>query len=133
MADVQQLIELEWEVERVAETAHVPTCQVCGERPGVGVASSVLGAFSVAYCDKCLFEGAEPLGDWIATIWICGDPSQVSEEFKSFAVAWLDGRYIKWDEIIAEWEKTTDPFTGMNERRDTNDSEERIEGGHISI
>lgn len=42
-------------------------CDVCHENPGIGVASSTLGAFSCVWCKRCATEGAEPYWAIMAT------------------------------------------------------------------
>lgn len=78
----------------------VLVCNVCEQNEAAGVASSPLGAISFAYCTKCLEHGAEPLHMWHTTIWICGDPENVSEDFREWACSVHDNEYIRWDRIV---------------------------------
>ena len=48
-------------------------CQCCDKNEAIGVASSTMGAFSVAYCQKCLDAGVEPLWALVATAASCGE------------------------------------------------------------
>lgn len=47
-------------------------CDCCGVGEVVGVASSGLGAFSIAWCRDCLAEGVEPYWACVATTACCG-------------------------------------------------------------
>ena len=49
------------------------TCECCGKNEAVGVCSSTLGAFSVAFCQKCLDAGVEPVWALVATAASCGE------------------------------------------------------------
>lgn len=77
-----------------------PTCQVCEQRPGIGVASSRLGPISVSFCRECLEHNAEPLWAIHITFECIGGPENIREEFKELC-SWKDGKYIEWDEILA--------------------------------
>ena len=48
------------------------TCQVCDERPAIGVACSPLGPVSYAYCRECLGAGADNYGMVVTTTALCG-------------------------------------------------------------
>lgn len=82
------------------EKPGMPTCQVCGRRPGIGVASSSLGAFSLCYCAECADNNAEQLAMVHATLDLCGGPDHVAPWVKT-VTAWNGERYIGWDEIVA--------------------------------
>lgn len=85
-----------------------PTCDVCG-KPAKGVASSVLGAFSLAYCQRCLEEHAEPL-DWFhATLDCIGGPERAAEWVKDLR-SYKDGQYIDWPDIIAAYTPSPDDY-----------------------
>jgi hypothetical protein len=49
-------------------------CDVCNENPSVGVASSTLGAMSIAWCARCNQAGAEP---WWAIVAIAMGPAEL--------------------------------------------------------
>jgi hypothetical protein len=79
-------------------------CDVCNKQGIRGVASSILGAISFAYCEECLIRGAEPLSMWHNTIDICGGPDEVADDYKAVAVAFKDGHYLNWHGILACYE-----------------------------
>lgn len=68
-------------------------CQVCGKNAALGVASSGLGAVSVAYCRECLDHCAQP--DWLVefTLAQCGSWSDVREDIKEVLSVYRDGDY----------------------------------------
>lgn len=66
----------------------------------VRVASSAIAAMSVAYCDECLMNDAEPFWLWEDTIDICGGAEHVRKDLTEGVVSWYDGKYIEWDELI---------------------------------
>lgn len=77
-------------------------CTVCG-RSAIGVASSVLGAMSFAYCKECLEQGAEPLPMLTFVINDVGeqDIAEWVKELKSYN----EGQYIEWNEIVQHAKK----------------------------
>jgi hypothetical protein len=79
-------------------------CNVCNKQGIRGVACSILGPISFAYCQACLIRGAEPLGMWHSTIDVCGGPDGVADDYKAAAVAFKDGEYLDWDGILACYE-----------------------------
>lgn len=80
-------------------------CDVCGVNPPVGVASSVLGAISWAYCRTCLERHADVEVMFAVTYDTCGD--RVGEWLSEMST-WKDGRYWTWEEWLA-WRKTQPP------------------------
>lgn len=71
---------------------HPGTCDVCqrGDRD-VAVASSCLGAMSLAFCQECLGQNAESEGMFLFTASMCGD--QVADFVKQLTT-FKDGTYI---------------------------------------
>jgi hypothetical protein len=59
---------------------------------------------SYAFCRTCLVRGAEPLGAWTETIWLCNGPENVHPDYIDAAVSWRNDQYIGWDEIVAQSE-----------------------------
>ena len=74
-----------------------PKCQVCGQRKSIGVCSSRLGAFSVAYCRVCILNDAEPEWAFSATYSTVGDNvAEWVKEIKTYVV----GQYLTWTEWL---------------------------------
>ena len=70
------------------------TCNVCERQPAVGVASSTLGAMSLAYCQQCLIENADATFMLAGNIYSIGpNPNDYAEWFWS-SKTFYDGRYI---------------------------------------
>lgn len=72
------------------------TCDVCrGESGGafVGVACSTLGALSIAFCDRCLGNHAEPAGMLSALISEAGGIENMAPWVHDLT-AWHDGAYV---------------------------------------
>ena len=66
-------------------------CEVCERNESVGVASSVLGAFSLAFCSDCLEKKAEPFWAIRALVETCGfDLAEWAEELTTY----YRGEYI---------------------------------------
>jgi hypothetical protein len=76
-------------------------CDVCKENPGIGVASSGLGAFSCVWCRRCAEEGAEPYWAILATATM-GELGT----FKDFA-PWFQDTVLATLKIL---DKTLDEF-----------------------
>lgn len=58
-------------------------CDVCHERPSIGVASSPLAATTLAYCQRCLDEKREPYGYLVLAMMCCpgGEVAEWMEEY----------------------------------------------------
>jgi len=83
-------------------------CEICGKEPSIGVACSVLGAFSMAMGKNCLEKKAENYGLLVGTIADCGGLDHLAE--------WV------WDIIPPSLE-----VAGKTEEEFKKDIEEEIE------
>ena len=86
-------------------------CAVCDNEPAVGVASSPLAPYSVAYGRRCLDENAEPLWLVHATIELVGGPEHVAEWVKTSVRSYnpVSGRYLDWAAILSCYVPPPDP------------------------
>jgi len=73
------------------------TCQVCKKNKALGVASSILGAISFAYCETCLRVGADDLGMFIFTYETCGE--DVAPWVKNL-MTYHNDKYITWNDFV---------------------------------
>lgn len=77
------------------------TCDVCGKRPPIGVASTHI-PLSVAYCVECARAHADP--ETVFLWWEDGgmSPDRMRDGLPDVLCTWKDGRYISyqqwWDE-----------------------------------
>ena len=85
------------------------SCEVCNQRPSIGVVASCYGPMSFAICQQCLAEGAEPpavmafLNEISDGDLACFRP-EVGEQAKTFH----DERYLNLrDWISAQPRQTT--------------------------
>jgi hypothetical protein len=63
------------------------------------MAGSVLGAFSLTYCNECLSSEAEPLDILVSIIDDAGE-NGIAEWVKRLR-SYHEGKYIGWDEIVS--------------------------------
>jgi hypothetical protein len=78
-------------------------CEVCnGESGGtfVGVGALTTGPMSVAFCNRCLAEGAEPafVFDYLLNDVAGGEVSRLHESVLALR-AWINGQYVSF----ADW------------------------------
>lgn len=70
-------------------------CEVCSNEEYIaGVASSVLGAFSICWCTLCLKMGAEPKWAIEGTIEICGGLENVNPDLE--LIYFENDKYINY-------------------------------------
>lgn len=95
------------------------TCNVCEQEPAVGVASSTLGAFSLAYGQKCLAENADAAWALEATFLCIGpDPAEYAGWVWDIQT-WRDGAYVGARQYLDEcsarpgfWDDPQAPVNG---------------------
>lgn len=124
-------------------------CQVCNKNEPVGVASSALGPMSIAYCQRCLNEGYEPMGAIIGCLMghhnldcFVDEVSMmirrsiefhgISEEKLWVDVAWMDAEYDAYCErestledtmnIPRDWEGLWGPYDPARYKKDGGDT-----------
>ena len=73
-------------------------CDVCGHQGNTQVACSTLGAFSFAYCPRCLEANAEPKWMLELTIDVCGGSEQMADWFWR-TTYYEDGQYQSATEL----------------------------------
>jgi hypothetical protein len=85
-----------------AMTTLTGECDVCHERPAIGVASTSF-PLSVAFCAECAAQGADPECNF-EFFWdeIGGDVNKMAEGYPDALVTWKDGRFISFREW-AKW------------------------------
>lgn len=81
------------------------TCDVCMNESGgtfVGVASLSSGPMSVAFCNNCLREGAEPAFamEYLFVFVAGGDLEKLRPEVHEGLATWADGRYMTLKEYV---------------------------------
>ena len=82
-------------------TTAIPTCDVCAQRPGVGIGSSAFGPCSWSYCAECLSKPAEPRPSFQ---YIYEDVSDKGEGVADWVLAWFtweNGAYVSWPDYVA--------------------------------
>lgn len=78
----------------------IPPCQVCQIKPSIAVASSVLGAISLAFCVECAVYYAEPYGLIKATVEMNGGWKRTADwvgELVTFV-----GQYVYAKDVIKD-------------------------------
>lgn len=75
-------------------------CDICGSSAMVGVAASVIGPMSQAYCSECLANSAEPEWAFEYTYEITDNGAEVAPWVSQLST-WKDGKYLTWDEWLA--------------------------------
>jgi hypothetical protein len=98
------------------------SCDICMGNSGgkfVGVFALTSGPMSVAYCDKCASQGAEPsfAFDYLYIHVANGKIENLRSEVLEM-VTWVDGAYIKFRDYI----KRITPEQIEKELRDYNDA-----------
>lgn len=85
-------------------------CAVCNAEPALGVASSRLGAFSVAYGRSCLEKGLEPKWAVIGTIFCVGtERKQFNEPTLNLIDRCLEFYGMTWEQAVEEAAKIQPP------------------------
>lgn len=67
------------------------TCDICGRKAFVAVASSCLGPVSLAHCEECLNNDAEPTWVLDSTIYATGGNVHPAVEAIN---TYVDGKYV---------------------------------------
>ena len=88
---------------------HNPACAVCGE-PSVVVCNGAFGAYSNAYCPRCLAHNAEPIRDIGSALSIGLTADDMSGIFTL-----VDGKYITAAEYIATGNAPLEPGTKVRD------------------
>lgn len=76
------------------------TCEVCGQHEAVGVASCSFGAMSLAYCQQCLDQKAEPLWGFDYMFTDVSDNGEGLADWWSKMTTWKDGSYLSWPDYV---------------------------------
>lgn len=87
------------------------TCEVCRKNPAKGVASSVFGPISHAYCQECLDANREVYGTLVCGLAGVGR-DEVAEWAKPFIVATCALHSKTADEFWADVDKLTEEMYG---------------------
>jgi hypothetical protein len=87
-------------VEKETPSRQLPEliCDVCKEEAALGVASSVFGAFSMAYCKRCLDNHAD--AEWCFAFCAEMNGNEVAPWVRKMNT-YKEGRYVSWDEWIS--------------------------------
>jgi len=82
----------------------IGTCDVCGKKNEVGVASLPFAPMSVAFCRSCLQAHAYPLWAIHANIEMLGGYEEAADWFKELG-SFHDGEYIDGDKVKQLYEE----------------------------
>ena len=84
------------------------TCDVCGKE-AVGVASSVTGPVSFAYCKECLQEKREPYGALVSMVSCCGNSlDDINDVYREIIIKNLKYYNKTVEEFNADVKKSND-------------------------
>ena len=83
-------------------------CDVCGKE-AIGVAASVTGPVSYAYCKECLKEGRESYGSLVSMVSCCGnDLNSIGEPYRKLVIKNLEYYNKTIEEFNADVKKSND-------------------------
>lgn len=89
--------------------AKLGNCDVCNERPAIGVASTSM-PMSVAFCQECAAQGADPAIVFVCMFDDCGiDFDKMADGVPDGMTTWKDGRFVTYREWATERAATPPP------------------------
>lgn len=85
-------------------------CDVCGQERAVGVASSITGPVSFAYCRKCLAQNREPYGALVAGAFGSENKEDLADWYLPYVYGTLETEDKTMEEFLADVRKATEEY-----------------------